>query len=265
MQFDLKNKVVWITGASSGIGLALSELLYNEGAKLVISGRNENQLKQIKDKLTNKDNCLILPFDLKNIHEFKDLQKKVIDNFGRCDVLINNGGFSQRSKATDTPEELEREIMEIDYFAQVALSKSVLPNMVKNGGGKIVVISSIAGKFGFYLRSSYSAAKHALQGYFESLRLEEEENNISVLLVYPGKIKTNISVNAVLSDGKKHNSIDESFENCMSADECAKEIILAIKNNSEELLVGRKEILMVKFKNYLPFVFRKVIRRIKRE
>jgi short-subunit dehydrogenase len=165
----------------------------------------------------------------------------------------------------ETTQALEREIMEIDYFAQVALSKSVLPNMVKNGGGKIVVISSIAGKFGFYLRSSYSAAKHALQGYFESLRLEEEENNISVLLVYPGKIKTNISVNAVLSDGKKHNSIDESFENCMSADECAKEIILAIKNNSEELLVGKKEILMVKFKNYLPFIFRKVIRRIKRE
>jgi short-subunit dehydrogenase len=137
--------------------------------------------------------------------------------------------------------------------------------MKKLGGGKIVVVSSIAGKFGFYLRSTYSAAKHALQGYFESLRLEEEGNNISVLLVYPGKIKTNISINAVLSDGNKHNSIDKSFENCMTAQECARNIIVAIKNNSEEILVGRKEILMVKIKNYFPIIFKKLIRKIKRE
>lgn len=265
MQLNLKNKVVWITGASSGIGLALAEKLYIQGAKIIISARNEKQLMQLKDKLAEKENCLVLPFDLKNSSEFEKLHKQIIEKFGRCDVLINNGGFSQRSKALETSQELEREIMEVDYFAQVALAKTVIPYMIKMGGGKIVVVSSIAGKFGFYLRSSYSAAKHALQGYFESLRLEEEDNNISVLLVYPGKIKTNISLNAILSDGKKHNAIDKSFENCMTAEECADEIILAIKNNSEEIFVGRKEILMVNIRNYLPFIFKKLIRKIKRD
>ena len=265
MQFNLRNKVVWVTGASSGIGLALAEELYNEGAKLVISARNESQLIEIKNKFPIKENCLVLPFDLKNSTEFEKYHQQIIEKFGRCDVLINNGGFSQRSKAMETTQALEREIMEIDYFAQVALAKTVLPSMKKLGGGKIVVVSSIAGKFGFYLRSTYSAAKHALQGYFESLRLEEEGNNISILLVYPGKIKTNISLNAVLSNGNKHNSIDKSFENCMTAQECARNIIVAIKNNSEEILVGRKEILMVKIKNYFPLIFRKLIRKIKRE
>ena len=265
MQFNLRNKVVWVTGASSGIGLALAEELYNEGAKLVISARNESQLIEIKNKFPIKENCLVLPFDLKNSAEFEKYHQQIIENFGRCDVLINNGGFSQRSKAMETTQALEREIMEIDYFAQVALAKIVLPTMKKLGGGKIVVVSSIAGKFGFYLRSTYSAAKHALQGYFESLRLEEEGNNISILLVYPGKIKTNISINAVLSDGNKHNSVDKSFENCMTAQECARNIIVAIKNNSEEILVGRKEILMVKIKNYFPIIFKKLIRKIKRE
>jgi dehydrogenase/reductase SDR family protein 7B len=265
MQFDLRNKVVWVTGASSGIGLALADELYNEGAKLVISARNESQLIEIKNKFPIKEYCLVLPFDLKNSAEFEQYHQQIIKNFGRCDVLINNGGFSQRSKAMETTQALEREIMEIDYFAQVALAKTVLPTMKKLGGGKIVVVSSIAGKFGFYLRSTYSAAKHALQGYFESLRLEEEGNNISVLLVYPGKIKTNISINAVLPDGNKHNSIDKSFENCMTAQECARNIIVAIKNNSEEILVGRKEILMVKIKNYFPIIFKKLIRKIKRE
>lgn len=265
MQFDLRNKVVWVTGASSGIGLALADELYNEGAKLVISARNESQLIEIKNKFPIKENCLVLPFDLKNTPEFEQYHQQIIKKFGRCDVLINNGGFSQRSKAMETTQALEREIMEIDYFAQVALAKTVLPTMIKLGGGKIVVVSSIAGKFGFYLRSTYSAAKHALQGYFESLRLEEEGNNISILLVYPGKIKTNISINAVLSDGNKHNSVDKSFENCMTAQECARNIIVAIKNNSEEILVGRKEILMVKIKNYFPLIFKKLIRKIKRE
>jgi short-subunit dehydrogenase len=121
MQFNLRNKVVWITGASSGIGLALAKELYNEGAKLVISARNESLLIELKNKFPIKENCLVLPFDLKNSNEFEKYHQQIIEKFGRCDVLINNGGFSQRSKAMETTQALEREIMEIDYFAQVAL------------------------------------------------------------------------------------------------------------------------------------------------
>jgi short-subunit dehydrogenase len=124
-----------------------------------------------------------------------------------------------------------------------------------------VVISSIAGKFGFYLRSSYSAAKHALHGFFESLRLETESQGIRTLIVCPGKIRTKISVNAVTASGNAHNKMDESHVNALSAEECAKQIIKAILQNKEEILVGGKELLIVKIKRFFPKLFGRLIRK----
>ena len=151
--------------------------------------------------------------------------------------------------------------MEINYFSAVNLSKAALPVMLKYGSGKIVVVSSIAGKFGFFLRSSYSAAKHALHGYFESLRLENEKKGISVLMVCPGKIKTNVSLNAASSTGDSHNKMDPSHQNAMSAQECAKQIIAGIMNDKEEIFIGGKELLIVKIKRFFPKLFGKLIRK----
>ena len=151
--------------------------------------------------------------------------------------------------------------MEINYFSAVNLSKAALPVMLKYGSGKIVVVSSIAGKFGFFLRSSYSAAKHALHGYFESLRLEAEKKGISVLMVCPGKIKTNVSLNAAGAAGDSHNKMDPSHENAMSAEECAKQIIAGIMNDKEEIFIGGKELLIVKIKRFFPKLFGKLIRK----
>jgi dehydrogenase/reductase SDR family protein 7B len=184
----------------------------------------------------------------------------VMNKFGRIDILINNGGQSQRSEAVNTDETEERKLFEINYFSAVNLSKAVLPYMLKQKGGHIVVVSSIAGKFGFYLRSSYSAAKHALHGYFESLRLETEKKGIKILMVCPGKVKTNISFNASTEQGA-HGKMDESHENAMSAEECAKQIIAAISNNSEEILVGGRELKAVTLRRFFPKLFGKIIRK----
>lgn len=259
---DLKNKVIWITGASSGIGEALVFECSKQQALIILSARRESELLRVaKQANLNDTNSFILPFDLSDTSKASDYVQQIISKFGKIDILINNGGQSQRSSVMETSAETERSLFEINYFSAVNLSKAVLPFMLKGGSGKIVVISSIAGKFGFYLRSSYSAAKHALHGYFESLRLETEKKGINVLLVCPGKIKTNISFSASSAEGKAHNQMDPSHENAMSAEECAKEIINGIINNKEEIFVGGKELLVVKIKRFFPNLFGKLIRK----
>ncbi len=259
---DFKSKIVWITGASSGIGEALVYAFAKAGAKVILSARRESELQRVaKTSGLSSENYLLLPFDLMEINSFPEKVEKAIAHFGKIDVLINNGGFSQRSEAIDTPLELDRKIMEVNYFANIALSKLVLPKMAKQKSGHIVVISSIAGKFGFYLRSSYSAAKHALHGFYESLRLENEKHGIQVLIVCPGKIKTNVSLNAVTSDGSTHGQMDESHVNSMSPEQCAKEIIMAMKKGKEEVLIGGKELKAVFVKRFFPKLFSRIIRK----
>lgn len=259
---NLNNKVIWITGASSGIGEALVHECARLNAMIVLSARREFELQRVaKEAKLNEQNSLILPFDLSDTAKAKDYTQQIISKFGKIDILINNGGQSQRGEAVETSTETERQLFEINYFSAVSLSKAVLPFMIKAGSGKIVVISSIAGKFGFYLRSTYSAAKHALHGYFESLRLEVEKQGVSVLMVCPGKIKTTISLNALGADGNTHSKMDKSHENAMSAGECARQIVSGILNNKEEIFVGGKELLIVKIKRFFPKLFGKLIRK----
>lgn len=258
---NYKDKVIWITGASSGIGEALALEFAEKEARLILSARREDELKRVAalTKLPDLD-LLILPFDLSDTSKASGLAAQVMNKFGRIDILINNGGQSQREEAIKTEEATERKLFEINYFSSVNLSKAVLPYMLKQKSGHIVVVSSIAGKFGFYLRSSYSAAKHALHGYFESLRLETESKGIKILMVCPGKVKTNISLNASTASGA-HGKMDESHENAMSSEECAKQIIAGISNNSEEILIGGKEIKAVTLRRFFPKWFGKIIRK----
>lgn len=257
-----KDKVIWITGASSGIGEALALELAKREARLILSARREDELKRVAvlTKLPELD-IMILPFDLSNTENASGLVAQIMNKFGRIDVLVNNGGYSQRSEAIETSIEIDRKLMEVNFFSYVNLTKAVLPYMKRQKSGHIVVISSIAGKFGFYLRSSYSAAKHALHGFFESLRLETEKLGIKTLIVCPGKIKTNVSFNAVTSDGKSHNKMDESHEDAMSAEECAQHIIKGILQNDEEIFIGGKELFAVKIKRFFPKLFGKIIRK----
>lgn len=261
-----KNKVIWITGASSGIGEALAKAFASEGAKLILSSRRKEELERVKNQLGLPDtDVLILPLDLADTSNIKEHTQKVIDTFKRIDILVCNGGISQRSWVKDTPIEIDRKLMEINFFGTIALTKSVLPYMIKQQSGNIVVTSSIAGKFGFYLRSTYSASKHALHGFFESLRMEVYNDNIQVMLVCPGKIKTNISLNAITESGSQHSKMDEQTELGLSADACASRILKGITNNEEEIYVGGKELRAVWVKRFFPKLFSKLIRKQKPE
>ncbi|MGB0933534.1 MAG: SDR family oxidoreductase [Lishizhenia sp.] len=254
-----QDKVVWITGASSGIGKEIAIQCAQQGAKIVLSARNEAKLLEVKEELSSKDKHFVLPLDLEQNDGFDTLVNKVISKYGSVDFLFNNGGLSQRSEAAETPLSVDRKIMEINYFGNIALTKAVLPFFQKQQSGHIIVISSIAGKFGFYLRSAYSASKHALQGFYESLLLEEKKNNLKVLLVYPGKINTPISTNALTKEGKAHGVMDHNQETGMSVEECVSKLLKAVEKNKKEVLIGNKEIKAVALKRFLPKLFWKVI------
>ena len=255
----LKNKVVWITGASSGIGQALAFAMAKEGAKLVLSSRREQELKNVAEKCAS--DVLILPLDLSNSSNFKDLTQQVLEHFGSIDVLINNGGISQRSEAAQTSLEVDRKLMEVNYFGAAALTKAVLPIMQQQKSGHLVAISSLSGKFGFFLRSAYSASKFALVGFYESLRLEEEKNNIKVSLVFPGFVHTNISQNALSGDGQKHAKLDNNQKGGISAEKCARDIIRGIKKDKYEIISGGSEKWGILLKRLFPKLFYRILRK----
>ncbi len=263
---DFKGKVVWLTGASSGIGEALACALAAQGAQLVLSSRRVAELERVKELCKLQDhNCLILPFDLCDTSGVDKLTSLIVSKFGKIDLLINNGGISQRSLARDTALEIDRRLMETNYFSAVALSKSVLPQMIKQGSGHIATVSSISGKFGFFLRSAYSASKHALHGFFESLRLEVHPYNIAITLICPGKINTAIALNAINEKGEKNNKEAFSRFKGLSASECAAQIIRAIQKNKVEVFIGGKELRAIRIKRFFPGLFFRLILRQKIE
>jgi dehydrogenase/reductase SDR family protein 7B len=262
-----KGKTIWITGASSGIGEALVKALAGENANIILSARNESQLLKVQQAAgLTEANSMILPLDLADMKEIEMITSKVIARFGKIDILFNNGGVSQRSLATDTKLDVDRTLMEVNYFGTLAITKSVLPHMIKAQSGLIVVTSSIAGKFGFFLRSAYSASKHALQGYFETLRMELYDKNVKILLVCPGKIATHISENALTANGSSNNRMDAAQANGMTADNCASEILKGIRNGKEELIIGSaKEHFAILMKRLFPGLFSIMIRKQKAE
>lgn len=260
---DLKEKVVWITGASSGIGEELAYAFAKEGAFLVLSARNREKLEQVKTNcLMTTTKCWVQPADLSGTDHLEEVVNAVFEQAGRVDLLIHNAGRSQRSWAKETPLEIDRSIMELNFFSVVALTKLVLPQMLKNRSGHLVVISSISGKFGFPMRTAYTASKHAVQGYFESLRAELINDNIKVTIVSPGRIKTNISLNALTKDGQPYNKMDDGQANGMDAGVCAAKIVKAIKSERRELLVGKKELIMVYIRRFIPALYHKLVTKI---
>lgn len=258
-----KDKVIWITGASSGIGAELAVQLDCSGAKLILSARKKDVLEELRQKLNHKEQHLVLPLDLSDSKDFSKLATQVIEQYGRIDYLFNSGGISQRAVANETTLDIDRKIMEVNYFGNIALTKTVLPIFQKQQSGHIIVTSSIAGKFGFFLRSAYAASKHALHGFYESLMLEEEQNNIYVTLVCPGKINTPISVNALKADGTAHGKVDNNQANGMSVETCVQRMLKATQNKKREALIGNKEIKAVTLKRFFPNLFWKVIRKQK--
>ncbi|TGK22975.1 SDR family oxidoreductase [Leptospira stimsonii] len=256
-----KDKVVWITGASSGIGEELAKEAAKRGAKIVLSARRPKELERVKKECgLTKANSLVLPLDLEDYKKLKNVPKTVIDQFGRIDVLINNGGISQRSYTYETTIDTYEKLMDVNYFGNIALSLAVLPIMRKQKSGVISSISSVAGLFGVPLRSGYSASKAALTGFYEALRAENGKEGVKVTLVYPGFIKTQISNNALKGDGTKQGKMDSIIEQGISADECARKILDAIADGKNEIVIaGFRESFATFLHKFFPGFFAKSI------
>lgn len=252
-------QTAWITGSSSGIGEELCKQLAARGFRIILSARNEQKLIALKASLPNSEEHLVVPFDLENTTDISNTVEKTMQLVQRIDFLYHCGGLSQRSEAYETPLSVDRKLMEINYFGTVALTKFVLPYMQRQKSGHIIAISSIAGKFGFYLRSAYSASKHALHGFFESLLLEEAHNNIHVTIVCPGKINTPISLSALNASGESHGEMDHNQATGMPVEECVRQIIRAVENRKKEVLIGNKEIKAVTLKRFFPNLFWRII------
>jgi dehydrogenase/reductase SDR family protein 7B len=233
------NKVVWITGASSGIGEALAYAFSFREAKLILSSRRYDELERVKHTCRYPENVKILPLDLSDSVTLESKTREAIASFGHIDIMMHNGGISQRSLIIETNMEVHRRVMELDYFSYVAITKALLPHFTERKSGHFVVTSSIMGKIGTPKRSAYAAAKHALHGFFDCLRSEVSADNIKVTILTPGYIRTNISLHAITKDGGKLGTKSENIENGLEPGKAANQILKAIEKGSFESYIGK--------------------------
>lgn len=259
---NFSNQRVWITGASSGIGEALVYAFHEAGAKLILSARREDELKRVQNRCGYPVDTQVLPVDVTQSAELPQKANLALQMFGGIDILVNNAGVSQRSLVKDTGIDVYRKLMEVNFFGAVALTKAVLPSMIERNHGHIVVVSSLVGKFGTPLRSGYAAAKHALHGFFESLRAETSRSGIKVTLVCPGFIRTDVSLNALRGDGSLHAKMDSGQARGMSAAECAAQTLKAVAAGKEEVYIGNKDKYLVYLKRFFPGVFSRRMARV---
>jgi dehydrogenase/reductase SDR family protein 7B len=196
MNFD--RKVIWITGASSGVGEYLTYAFAQRGARLIISSRNQAELERVKNNCKKPEEVHVLTLDVANFEQVGIKAQQAIQIYGRIDILVNNAGISQRAYVKDSLLEVDQRIMNVNFMGTVAVTKAVLPQFLQQQSGQIVVMSSVTGKLGTPKRSAYAASKHALHGFFDSLRAETYEDNLKVTILCPGYIQTNISINALI-------------------------------------------------------------------
>ena len=253
----LLGKRVWITGASAGLGEALARWAAREGADLVLSARRETQLESVRESLPRATAHQVVPLDLADAARLSDLAARV----GPVDYLINNGGISQRDTALDTGPEVTRRIMEVNFFGNVELARLVAHGMVARGSGHLVATSSVVGHMGTPLRSSYAASKHALHGYYDSLRYELERDGVRVTIVSPGYVHTDISRNAVVGDGSRQGTMDAGQAGGMSAARFAEKAWAGILAGKPAVYVGGREIAGIYLKRFAPAILDRVMRR----
>ena len=226
----------WITGASSGIGMALAEALAKHGAKLILSGRNVEALNDVARRVGG--DALVLPFEVTDYARLPALVEQAWAWRGRVDGLVNNAGISQRSLAIDTVFEVYEKIIAVDLLAPIALTQALLPRMAAAGGGNMVAISSVAGIAGPPLRSAYSAAKAGLIGYSDSLRAETSHLGMKVLVVAPGSVQTNVSKNALDANAETRGFSDSAIDNGMAPEVAAARIVDALRKDERELILA---------------------------
>jgi short-subunit dehydrogenase len=261
---DFTGKTIWITGAASGMGKSLCYKLAGPNTRLIISDRDEDGLQQTAETIKQQNGEVrVEVIDMTDTPSIYATAKKVIDEGEKVDALYQFAGISQRSLVVETPIENDRKIMEVNFFGVIALTKAILPHMIKNGGGQLAATSSLVGKFGFPYRSAYASSKHALFGFFESLMAENKKHNIKVSILIPGRVQTNISKFALEKDGHEHGVIDPGQTNGISAEKAANLIYKGLKKEKKEIWVGGNEMLMLHIRRFFPRLYYYMATRIK--
>ncbi len=302
--------MVWITGASSGIGEALALAFAAEGAELVLSARDNVALRDVAARCRSRaergvvaaggaprraapqdtapqdtappdtapqdvaprdtapqdtapqDTAPpdVVPLDLAELDRLPRTAAAVIGRHGRVDIMVHNAGVAHRALAVDTPLEIDRRIMDVDHFGAVALTKALLPGMLERGAGCFVVVGSLSAKYGAPLVSAYAAAKHALLGFFESLRTEVESRGVQITVVIPGFIRTPIAKRALTGTGEPFGRDLSVHERGMSAEACAAKILRAVERRRAEVLIGGGEVATVWLHRLFPGLLSRLVR-----
>lgn len=260
----LTNKVIWITGASSGIGEALAIELSKQNNQLILSARRTEELQRVQQRCERPDQIQILQLDLTEVGSHDHKVQEAIGLFGHIDMLINNGGISQRALIKDTDLSVDRRVMEVNYFGTISLTRALLPHMIERQSGHMVVVTSAVGIITTRFRSGYAASKHALHGFFDTLRIEHHQDNIAVSIICPGFIQTEITMHALMGDGKPQQKMDQVTAEGMPADRFARKMIRALEKKKDEAYIGGfLEKLAIYLKRYWPSLFSKMIRKAK--
>lgn len=256
MKINLKNKTVWVIGASSGIGKGLIKQLAKENCNIILSARRETQLNEIKTEYKLEDSkSLVLALDISKSETFDEKIKKALEVFKTIDIVILNAGIAHKSFAEETLEEVDRRIMEVNFMGNLLFTKKIIPIMKNQGAGTIAVTSSILGKIGLPLVSTYCASKQAVTGYYESLRYEVEKHNINITIISPGFIKTDITKNSLTGSGETFNKDSIAQEKGMDAALCAQKMVKAIKSGKRHQYIGGLEVFMPAFSFFFPRIF----------
>jgi short-subunit dehydrogenase len=260
---QFKGKVVWITGASSGIGESLVKELAGLGSKVILSARRIEELERVAREagLTEADS-LIIPMDMEDYENFESKVNLAIKKFDHVDYLFNNAGVSSRALAMETPVKIDKKIMDINYLGNIALAKALLPHMVSRRSGHIIITSSVNGKLGVPMRSAIAAPKHALHGFYNTLREELWEYNIKITIIIPGYINTNVSVNALTASGEKFNKMSKYMTEGMDPRILARKILKAVIKGKREAKFGGSEILGIYLNKFFPALLSRKLRKM---
>lgn len=260
----MDGKIVWITGASSGLGKALAQVCALRGAQVILTARRVEELENVRLSLSHPERHISIAADITDEAQVRQAHEQVLAAKGRIDWLINNAGLSQRALIAETSMQTERAIMEIDYFSQVFFTKTVLPTFLKQKSGRIIFVSSVAGLLGTQYRASYSAAKAAIHLWANSLRAEVANEGVNVSVIFPGFVKTNVSFNALNGEGQPQAKQDEAIENGLEPEVFAEIVVKALLNGEEFIVVGgAKEKLGVWVSRLSPKTLYKMIRKVK--
>jgi|SRR5450432_1027965 dehydrogenase/reductase SDR family protein 7B len=257
VQFN--GKTCWITGASSGIGEALALSLNSMGASLILSSRSREKLENVKQACSFPDKIKILPCDMEETETLPAKAREAWSLFNGIDYVFLNAGIAVRDMIIHTDMDMIQKVMNINFFSNVALSKTLIPFMQERGQGCFVVTSSLCGKFGVPKLGAYSASKHALHGFYESLRAEYEKDGIRVTMITAGLVKTNITLHALTGNGSRYGKMQESVAAGIAPETCARGILSAVAKGKCEVLIGAMEKYSVLIKRFFPGLLRMAI------